>query len=155
MEQRRLDNVTELITAIAAMEAENQDKLSLEELLAHFALFTAQDDDDEKNVVKVMTIHTAKGLEFDIVFICRTGRRQFPSRRLRNEDELEEERRLFYVAVTRAKTRLYLSSYAAKSEGFPVRPSAFIQDIDYNRWNVLKCRPKRSDHTADAAEEDL
>ena len=52
------------------MEAENQDKLSLEELLAHFALFTAQDDDDEKNVVKVMTIHTAKGLEFDIVFIC-------------------------------------------------------------------------------------
>ena len=95
MEQRRLDNVTELITAIAAMEAENQDKLSLEELLAHFALFTAQDDDDEKNVVKVMTIHTAKGLEFDIVFICGLVDGQFPSRRLRNEDELEEERRLF------------------------------------------------------------
>ena len=52
------------------------------------------------------------------------------------KDELEEERRLFYVAVTRAKTRLYLSSYAAKSEGFPVRPSAFIQDIDYN---LLEC----------------
>ena len=136
VEQRRLDNVTELITAIAAMEAENQDKLSLEELLAHFALFTAQDDDDEKNVVKVMTIHTAKGLEFDIVFICGLVDGQFPSRRLRNEDELEEERRLFYVAVTRAKTRLYLSSYAAKSEGFPVRPSAFIQDIDYN---LLEC----------------
>ena len=136
MEQRRLDNVTELITAIAAMEAENQDKLSLEELLAHFALFTAQDDDDEKNVVKVMTIHTAKGLEFDIVFICGLVDGQFPSRRLRNEDELEEERRLFYVAVTRAKTRLYLSSYAAKSEGFPVRPSAFIQDIDYS---LLEC----------------
>lgn len=86
--------------------------------------------------MKVMTIHTAKGLKFDIVFICGLVDGQFPSRRLRNEDELEEERRLFYVAVTRAKTRLYLSSYAAKSEGFPVRPSAFIQDIDYN---LLEC----------------
>ena len=99
--------------------------------MAHFALFTPQDDDSVKNVVKIMTIHTAKGLEFPIVFIPGMVDGQFPSRRLRNRDELEEERRLFYVAITRAMKELYISSYRYKAEGFPTWFSSFMEDIEY------------------------
>lgn len=130
VDQGRLDNVAELLDTIAGMEEENQEKLSLEELLAHFALFSAQDDDTEQDLVKVMTIHTAKGLEFDTVFVCGLVEGLFPSRRLKNEDELEEERRLFYVAVTRARKELYLSRYLYKSGNFSAQPSCFLADID-------------------------
>lgn len=130
IEQTRLDNVAELLNTIAGLEEENQESLPLEELLTHFALFTAQDDDTEKDVVKVMTIHTAKGLEFDTVFVCGLAEGQFPSRKLKNEDELEEERRLFYVAITRAKRELYLTRYACKMGNFTSQPSCFLSDID-------------------------
>ncbi len=130
VDQTRLDNVSEFITTVADLEEENKDWLSLEDMLAHFALFSQQDDDTDKDVVRVMTIHTAKGLEFDTVFVNGMVEGQFPSKRLRNEDELEEERRLFYVALTRAKKRLYISSYNEKVAGFPVRQSSFLNDID-------------------------
>ena len=130
VEQTKLDNISEFLTTIAAMEEENKEPIPLEDLLEHFALFSQQDDDVEKDVVKVMTIHTAKGLEFDTVFVGGLVEGQFPSKRLRNEDELEEERRLFYVAVTRAKKRLYLSSYESKDGVFYAEQSDFLQDID-------------------------
>lgn len=130
VEQTKLDNVAEFMATIDMLETENVEALELEELLAYFALFTAQDDDTGKNAVKIMTIHTAKGLEFPIVFIPGLAEGQFPSKRLRNRDELEEERRLFYVAITRAKKELYLSNYLSKMEGFPVWPSHFMEDID-------------------------
>lgn len=69
IDQTRLDNVSELIRTITALEEDNQEKVELADLLSHFALFSAQDEDGEYNVVKVMTIHTAKGLEFDTVFV--------------------------------------------------------------------------------------
>ena len=131
VEQTKIDNVTELINTIAELEKENIEILPLGDLLAHFALFTPQDDDSVKNVVKIMTIHTAKGLEFPIVFIPGMVDGQFPSRRLRNRDELEEERRLFYVAITRAMKELYISSYRYKAEGFPTWFSSFMEDIEY------------------------
>lgn len=131
VEQTKLDNVTELLQTIAELEKENVEKLSLEELLAHFALFSPQDADTGKNVVKIMTIHTAKGLEFPTVFIPGMVDGQFPSKRLRNRDELEEERRLFYVAITRAMKELYISSYRYRMEGFPSWFSSFMEDIDY------------------------
>jgi len=130
IDQRRLDNVTELLVTIATLENENGVNLPLDELLAHFALFASQDDDSDKNVVKIMTIHTAKGLEFDTVFVNGLVEGQFPSKRLKNQDELEEERRLFYVAVTRAIKKLYLSSYEVKAESFIARQSSFLSDID-------------------------
>lgn len=131
VEQTKIDNVTELIRTITELEKENVEVLPLEELLAHFALFSPQDDDTGKNVVKIMTIHTAKGLEFPVVFIPGMVDGQFPSKRLRNRDELEEERRLFYVAITRAMKELYISGYRCKVEGFPVWFSTFMEDIDY------------------------
>ena len=83
-----------------------------------------------------MTIHTAKGLEFDTVFVPGLVEGQFPSSRLRNEDEYEEERRLLYVAMTRAKNMLYLSTYRKKDGRFAARPSAFLSDIN---TNLLDC----------------
>ena len=136
IDQTRLDNVSELIRTITALEEDNQEKVELADLLSHFALFSAQDEDGEYNVVKVMTIHTAKGLEFDTVFVPGLVEGQFPSSRLRNEDEYEEERRLLYVAMTRAKNMLYLSTYRKKDGRFAARPSAFLSDID---TNLLDC----------------
>ena len=83
-----------------------------------------------------MTIHTSKGLEFDTVFVPGLVEGQFPSSRLRNEDEYEEERRLLYVAITRAKNMLYLSTYRKKDGRFGARPSSFLSDIDIN---LLDC----------------
>lgn len=77
-----------------------------------------------------MSIHTAKGLEFDTVFVNGMVEGQFPSKRLHNEDEREEERRLFYVAVTRAMNKLYISSYASKGGMFYAQPSSFLSDIE-------------------------
>ncbi len=113
----------------------------LEDLLAHFALFSAQDDDTGKNVVRVMTIHTAKGLEFPVVFIPGVVSGQFPSKRLCNIDEMEEERRLFYVAITRAMNELYISSYRCKVEGYPTFPSTFMEDIDYRLLEYCGVKP--------------
>ena len=138
IDQKRLDNVTELLATISALEAENEQDLPLDELLAHFALFANQDDDTEKDAVKVMTIHTAKGLEFDTVFVCGLVEGQFPSKKLRNQDEFEEERRLFYVAMTRAIRKLYLSSYGAKSDFFPARQSSFLGDLDVRCLDCIK-----------------
>ncbi len=136
IDQTRLDNVSELIRTITALENDNQEKVELADLLSHFALFSAQDEDGEYNVVKVMTIHTSKGLEFDTVFVPGLVEGQFPSNRLRNEDEYEEERRLLYVAITRAKNMLYLSTYRKRDARFYARPSAFLSDID---TNLLDC----------------
>ncbi|MBQ7920228.1 MAG: UvrD-helicase domain-containing protein [Lachnospiraceae bacterium] len=127
--QSKLDNVTELVQHIGYLEEENGDTLPLEELLSHFALFSGQDDMDEDNVIKVMTIHTAKGLEFPAVFVNGLVDGQFPSKKLRNSDEMEEERRLLYVAITRAEEELYLSGYRNKAQDYPCTQSCFLGDI--------------------------
>ncbi len=137
VDQRKLDNVSEFILTISSLEEENQDRLGLSELLAHFALFSGQDDDTAKDVVRVMTIHTAKGLEFDTVFVNGLVGGQFPSKRLHNEDEMEEERRLFYVAITRAKKKLYLSSYELKGGAFPAHQSEFLGELDVKLLNCI------------------
>lgn len=130
VDQSRLDNVTELLNAITAMEKENEEPIPLSDLLAHFALFSGQDDDEERNAVKIMTIHTAKGLEFDTVFVNGLVEGVFPSKKLRNQDQMEEERRLFYVAVTRARKNLYLSSYRSRGLLPAEGQSSFLKDID-------------------------
>ena len=130
VDQNKLDNVSELVDAIDAMEKENEEPIPLPDLLAHFALFSGQDDDDEKNTVKIMTIHTSKGLEFDSVFVNGLVEGQFPSKKLRNQDQMEEERRLFYVALTRAENMLYLSSYRSRGPIPAGGQSSFRADID-------------------------
>ena len=130
----RLDNVTELLRSIVAQETEFGEHLSLSAFLQNLTLLRDSDVEDASDRVKIMTIHTSKGLEFDNVFLVGLTEGSFPSARSleeRKNEALEEERRLCFVAVTRAKKRLYLT----ESEGFGVKgfskvPSRFLFDID-------------------------
>ena len=108
--QGKIENIKELILAIQEFEENNEDK-SITAFLEYVALITDIDlYKGEEDVVTVMTLHSAKGLEFPVVFITGFEEGLFPhSRSLNNEEELEEERRLCYVGMTRAKERLYLT----------------------------------------------
>ena len=78
-----------------------------------------------------MTVHAAKGLEFRYVFLCSLNEGIFPSRKIKRLEEMEEERRLAFVAMTRAKDRLYLScAEGTHFDGIPRYPSRFLLDID-------------------------
>lgn len=131
----RLDNVTELIRSVVTQETEFGEPLSLSAFLQNITLMRDSDaEEDKTDCVRIMTIHTSKGLEFDRVFLVGLTEGIFPSARSleeRKRDALEEERRLCFVAVTRAKKQLYLT----ESEGFGVKgyskvPSRFLSDID-------------------------
>jgi len=106
----RMENVKELVNATAEFK-ERSDNPTLEVFLEEVSLITDIDMwDKSKDAVTLMTLHAAKGLEFRVVFIAGLEEGLFPlSRSLENPSELEEERRLFYVGITRAKERLYLS----------------------------------------------
>jgi len=108
--QSKIENIKELILAVQEFEVNNEDK-SLTAFLEYVALITDIDlYKGEEDVVTVMTLHSAKGLEFPVVFITGFEEGIFPhSRSLNSGEELEEERRLCYVGMTRAKERLYLT----------------------------------------------
>jgi len=108
--QSKIENIKELILAVQEFEENNEDK-SLTAFLEYVALITDIDlYKGEEDVVTVMTLHSAKGLEFPVVFITGFEEGIFPhSRSLNSGEELEEERRLCYVGMTRAKERLYLT----------------------------------------------
>lgn len=102
----RIENIEELINS--AYNHDNEEDASLQSFLQNVALITDLDTMDERGGVTLMSMHAAKGLEFDTVFVAGMDENIFPSRRAIEEDNIEEERRLCYVAVTRAKKRLYL-----------------------------------------------
>lgn len=109
-EEERLDNIKELIKDIIDYQ-QNYPDSNLEEYLQMVSLYTDRENINDTDLVKLMTIHSAKGLEFDNVFIIGMNEGIFPSERSLNEGikGLEEERRLAYVAYTRAKKRLFLT----------------------------------------------
>jgi DNA helicase-2/ATP-dependent DNA helicase PcrA len=108
--QSKIENIKELILAVQEFEENNVDK-SLSAFLEYVALINDIDlYKGEEDVVTVMTLHSAKGLEFPVVFITGFEEGIFPhSRSVNKEEELEEERRLCYVGMTRAKEKLYLT----------------------------------------------
>jgi len=132
-EMDRLDNVSELARSIVTLETEYGEPLVLSTFLQDVSLHRDIEEDEKKDCVKIMTAHTAKGLEFNTVIVAGMSEKIFPSARAleeRREDALEEERRLAYVAMTRAKQHLYLT----ESEGFGFRgysktPSRFLFEI--------------------------
>ena len=129
--QERLDNLAELKQSVYEYETTCGEEATLEHYLSHIALFTNSDAIDAKDKVKLMTVHAAKGLEFPYVFLCGMNEGVFPSRKVRTLASMEEERRLAFVAMTRAEKRLFIS----EAEGFghdgtPRYPSRFILDID-------------------------
>ena len=134
-DEDRLENLEELLNSIKYYEQINRDDdVSLEAYLQDIALYTNADYKNDGPTAKLMTIHQAKGLEFPFVFICGLTEGIFPSHRSireRKENALEEERRLMYVAITRAEKGLFLT----ESEGYSAMtksdkyPSRFIGEI--------------------------
>lgn len=142
-EVERYQNIEELLAGIKEFtisQAEDADK-SLSEFMIDVALLTDADDDkgDDKNHVTLMTIHSSKGLEFPHVFLVGLEENLFPSQMaLNSRTELEEERRLFYVAVTRAKntcTLSYATSRFIWGNLVSSEPSRFIEEIDQKHLN--------------------
>lgn len=106
--EERIENISELINI--AMEKQKEQNATLSDFLEHVSLHSDIDDATDENAVKLMTMHAAKGLEFPIVFIAGMEEGIFPHRRSLDDGDIEEERRLAYVGITRAKTHLYLTN---------------------------------------------
>ena len=133
-DENRIQNIMELKNSITNYMNSHPDTPTFESYLQDIALYTSQDDVFDDEYVSLMSIHMAKGLEFNYVFVVGLSEDVFPSFRSVSEDGddgLEEERRLAYVAFTRAKRRLYLTD----SQGFnfmtnsPKMSSRFIDEI--------------------------
>ena len=128
--QERLDNLAELKQSVHIYETTCGEECTLEHYLAHVALFTNSDAEDAGDKVKLMTVHTAKGLEFPYVFLCGMNEGIFPSRKVRTIEAMEEERRLAFVALTRAEKQLFLTEAEGRNfDGSPRYPSRFLLDI--------------------------
>ena len=137
-----------------AMEYEN-----LEEFLADATLMSSADESAGQNAVTLMTIHAAKGLEFPVVFIVGMEEGLFPgSRSYDNEADLEEERRLAYVGMTRAMQRLFLT-YAGSRFSFGSRsynmPSRFLTELGYNPYGSSGYHDEDGDGFTDFEESDF
>lgn len=130
--QERLDNLAELKQAIYEFETTCGEEVTLEHYLSHVALLTNADAvSDGCDQVRLMTIHAAKGLEFPHVFLCSLSEGVLPSKKTQTPAAMEEERRLAFVAMTRARDRLYLSEAEGFShQGTSRYPSRFLLDID-------------------------
>lgn len=139
-EVERLQNVEELLAGIQefTVSQEDENKATLDEFMIDVALLTDADtqNSEDKNYVTLMTIHSSKGLEFPNVYLVGLEENLFPSQMaLNSRTELEEERRLFYVAVTRAMdtcTLSYAQSRFLHGNLITSEPSRFIDEIDEN-----------------------
>lgn len=136
-EEERLDNLAELKQAIFEFTRKAGETVTLGNYLDHAALFTNMDTAERAQAVRLMTIHSAKGLEFPVVFVAGLSEGIFPGKRANTREKLEEERRLCYVAFTRAKDRLFLSDAAGTGYDGAFRyPSRFLfnaekENIEY------------------------
>lgn len=136
-DENRFYNLSELVSSIEQFEKDNND-ISLEEYLQNVSLIADIDTyDDANNTVTLATVHSAKGLEFKVVFVVGLEERYFPIiRDYADTSEMEEERRLMYVAVTRAMERLYLTSasnrYMYGKTNFTL-PSRFLGEMGFGK----------------------
>ncbi len=130
--QGRMENLEELVSVAREYDASAEEP-SVEEFLQQIALFSQQDDlEDDDGIVTLMTLHNAKGLEYPIVFMIGMEEGVFPHSRSIESGDLEEERRLAYVGITRAMRSLYLS-YARTRALYGGRewnvPSRFLDEV--------------------------
>lgn len=132
-DEERLDNLAEFKRIANEFEREFGEDLSLQEFLRQIALQSGEEGDEEKDAVKLMTIHSSKGLEFPVVFILGFTEGIFPSSKTLGERKklgLEEERRLCYVAITRAQKHLFLmESEGTSQNGMKKLVSRFLEEI--------------------------
>ena len=153
-DQSRIENIVELLNSIQIfVQNRPEDRNSLTDYLEEVSLVTDIDRWDPENpAVTLMTLHAAKGLEFPVVIITGLEDGLFPlSRSLQSNDELEEERRLFYVGMTRAKDRLYLSWAQHRhrfqkgdfGNVFTNTPSRFLREIPDEFKHELTGTPRQ------------
>ncbi len=149
-----IDNIEELLNSmqlfneqreaeIRAGEREESDTATLEEWLENVMLMTDMDDEneDEKNRVTLMTVHSSKGLEYKYIFIVGVEENLFPSQRAVESGDIEEERRLFYVAITRAKVAATISYAEMRFKWGNMefsRPSCFMREIDPKYLDIVE-----------------
>ena len=137
----RLDELKALVGFAGRFE-ETQD------FLAQIVLLNSETSDrhvdPDAEAVKLTTVHQAKGLEYDVVFLIGLADGQFPGRRAIESGDVEEERRLFYVAVTRARNELYLSYPKVATRGGPggmlLTPSRFILELPTDLYEALRIK---------------
>ena len=143
----RAQNVQELLNAIREFVEQRQnegiDYTPITDFLSEVSLLTDQDDNlaDTTERVTLMTVHAAKGLEFPVVFIAGLEENLFPSQFCVKPQEIEEERRLLYVAITRAMDRCYLSFARQRFRNGQLAfnsPSRFLNDIDRRFFEIRK-----------------
>ena len=129
--QDRLDNLAELKQAIYEFETTCGEEATLEAYLARVALLSNADTAQNGDQVRLMTVHTAKGLEFPHVFLCGLEEGVFPSKKTSTIEAMEEERRLAFVAFTRAQQSLSLSESEGRNfDGSFRYPSRFLFNVD-------------------------
>ena len=134
----RLENLDEFMSVTKNFdekyEPEEDDAVALNDFLAEVSLLSDQDDIEDDNKVALMTLHAAKGLEFPVVFLIGMEEGIFPlSRSLMDDGQIEEERRLAYVGITRAREELYLTNAFYRmmyGKSQTNMPSRFLEEID-------------------------
>ena len=151
-ERERLENIKELATLATKYDALEPEE-GIQRLLEDAALATDQDSlETNHNAVKLMTVHASKGLEFDHVFIVGLEEGLFPHEKLDENADEEEERRLFYVALTRARKRVFLSHAVVRtifgSQSIQTA-SSFIEDIGDDLIEVVGEHTPPHDRTVD------
>ncbi|WP_048569204.1 DNA helicase PcrA [Clostridium cylindrosporum] len=144
----RIQNVEEFYSAAVEFESSDEEDKSLAAFLEKIALVSDQDNINDDSRVTLMTLHTAKGLEFPVVFIAGFEEGVFPHFRAQeDEEEMEEERRLCYVGITRAKKHLYLT--CARQRLLFGRttfnaPSSFVEEIPEDIIQDISPKPRES-----------
>jgi ATP-dependent DNA helicase Rep len=141
--ERRMENIQELIDWMNRLQEKWDDEPSLSALLAHFSLvgmLERRDEDAGGDCVQLLTLHSAKGLEFDHVFIAGVEEGILPHRNSLDADNIEEERRLTYVGITRARRSLtltYASQRRVGGEDVDTEPSRFLLELpaDHLQWD--------------------
>lgn len=128
----------QLMDVMAELEERSKNFKSYDEWEIHIAKYTQELEEQQakarkikgerENKVQLMTIHSAKGLEFEDVFVIHANEGEIPHQKVEKKDEIEEERRLFYVALTRAKNNLCIS-YITQKNGNSIKPSRFVEEL--------------------------
>lgn len=159
-----IENVRELINSIESWQKANSNK-GIKDYLDMVALFSSKDEyDSVPNYVSLMTVHSSKGLEFENVFVVGLSERIFPSWKaldgnsfLGSLDGLEEERRLAYVAITRAKKRLFISDSRGYIIGTNIEkePSRFIRELGINLSDFILAKNSPSEAKGYETEESI
>jgi ATP-dependent DNA helicase UvrD/PcrA len=136
-DEERKNNLEELKNSIYSYETQAGENISLVDYLNQIALFTDISKTQKENSVSLMTIHSAKGLEFPYVFVCGLNEGIFPTSHALKGRDIEEERRIAYVAFTRAEEQLFLSDAAGYNFNNSFRhPSRFLLNIDKSLFDI-------------------